>query len=99
MSEHEGFGVPLVEAMWFDVPVLAFRSAAVPETLGSAAMLFAAKGELHEIAGLAHLLVTDTELRQKIIAVQRERRDAFLPKVIEAALIRAMSGLTTKSTP
>src|SRR5207248_2381329 len=29
MSEHEGFCVPLVEAMWFDIPVLAFRSSAV----------------------------------------------------------------------
>jgi glycosyltransferase involved in cell wall biosynthesis len=99
MSEHEGFCVPLVEAMWFDVPVLAFRSTAVPETLGSAAMLFAAKGELREIAGVAHLLVIDTELRQKIIAAQRKRRAAFLPKVIEADLLRTISGLRTKSTP
>lgn len=39
MSEHEGFCVPLVEAMYFGVPIVAFRSTAVPETLGSAGML------------------------------------------------------------
>src|SRR5690348_17771683 len=33
-SEHEGFCVPLLEAMAFDVPVVAFHAAAVPETLG-----------------------------------------------------------------
>ena len=36
MSEHEGFGVPLLEAMAAQVPVLAYAAAAVPETLGSA---------------------------------------------------------------
>ena len=36
MSEHEGFGVPLIEAMAAELPVLAFGAAAVPETLGGA---------------------------------------------------------------
>ena len=37
MSEHEGFCVPLVEAMATDVPVLAYAAGAVPETLGGPA--------------------------------------------------------------
>lgn len=36
LSEHEGFGVPLVESMQFGLPVIAHREAAVPETLGEA---------------------------------------------------------------
>jgi glycosyltransferase involved in cell wall biosynthesis len=36
LSEHEGFCVPLVEAMAAGVPVLAYSAAAVPDTLGGA---------------------------------------------------------------
>ena len=44
LSEHEGFCVPLVEAMAMDVPVLAYARAAVPETLGGAGVSFRAEG-------------------------------------------------------
>lgn len=39
MSEHEGFGVPIVESMFFDLPVYAHAAAAVPEVLGSGQFL------------------------------------------------------------
>lgn len=39
LSEHEGFCIPLLEAMSFDVPILACDAAAVPETLGDAGVL------------------------------------------------------------
>ena len=44
LSEHEGFCVPLVEAMAADLPVLAYGAAAVPETLGGAGICFNAEG-------------------------------------------------------
>src|SRR5262249_49914937 len=43
MSEHEGFGVPLVEAMAADVPVMAYAAAAVPETMDGSGVLFCEK--------------------------------------------------------
>ena len=79
MSEHEGFCVPLIEAMWFDVPVLAFRSSAVPETLGEAAFMFGNKNSFTESAALAYLIAHDSALREKIIKAQRECRLKFLP--------------------
>ncbi|MEY2497397.1 MAG: hypothetical protein QOD12_953, partial [Verrucomicrobiota bacterium] len=79
MSEHEGFCVPLIEAMWFNVPVLAFKSSAVPETLGDAALTFLDKSDSRVPAALARLLVTDASLREKMIRAQRERRHAFVP--------------------
>ena len=43
LSEHEGFCVPLVEAMATDVPILAYGAGAVPETLGGAGVTFSPK--------------------------------------------------------
>ncbi len=81
MSEHEGFGIPLVEAMRFDLPVIAYASAAVPETMGGAGILLREK-RLAGVAALAHLLRTDTTLREQVLARQRERVRAFQPHLI-----------------
>jgi len=82
MSEHEGFCVPLIEAMWFEVPVLAFRSSAIPETLGDAAIMFNDKSDFKTLAALARVLVTDEDLRGQVITAQRRQRRAFLPSQI-----------------
>lgn len=86
MSEHEGFGVPLIEAMWFDVPVLAFKSSAIPETLQDAGLMFTAKCRPYETAALARLLTRDDDLREKVIAAQRQRRACFLPSAVKPEL-------------
>jgi glycosyltransferase involved in cell wall biosynthesis len=86
MSEHEGFCVPAVEAMWFDIPVLAYKSTALPETLGEAGVMFTTKDDLVQIAALAKLLVRERELRTKVLAAQRRRRNNFLPEVVWAQL-------------
>ena len=80
MTEHEGFCVPLVEAMWFDVPIVAFRSSAVPETLGKAGLMFTDKDDIDEIAALVSIVVTDERLRRAVIDAQRMRRLDFLPE-------------------
>jgi glycosyltransferase involved in cell wall biosynthesis len=87
MSEHEGFCVPLVEAMWFDVPVLAYNSSAVPETLAAAGILFNDKSQPRQLAALAHVLVTDLALRRKIQNAQRRQRLSFLPDEVRPILI------------
>jgi glycosyltransferase involved in cell wall biosynthesis len=95
MSEHEGFGVPLIEAMWFDIPVFAYKSSAVPETLGEGGLLFIDKEKVDELAAAAHLLLHDAELRRRILAGQQQRRNAFLPEAIKPqldALVREMNG-------
>lgn len=86
MSEHEGFGVPLVEAMWFDIPVLAYKSSAVPETLGEAGILLTSKDNRLQVAALAKLLVKEQALRSKVINAQRRRRESFTQKVVYASL-------------
>ncbi len=81
LSEHEGFCVPLLEAMHHGVPVLAYAAGAVPETLGGAGVLVKEK-DIPLIAELARLLVTDQGLRARIIARQRERLNDYSPEVV-----------------
>ena len=87
MSEHEGFGVPLVEAMLMDVPVLARRAAAVPFTLGEAGVTFDTR-EIAPVAEMAWRLATDQALRAALLAGQRERLQRFAPAAVEADLRR-----------
>jgi glycosyltransferase involved in cell wall biosynthesis len=86
MSEHEGFCVPLVEAMWHDVPVLAYKSSAVTGTLGAGGLLFTHKENVSELAVVAWLLTRDAGLRDKVIAAQRQRRRFCSPAAIAVEL-------------
>lgn len=72
LSEHEGFCVPLIEAMAMDVPVLAYGAGAVPETLGGAGVCFAPK-DLEQAAELLGALIYDEPFRSQVIAGQRAR--------------------------
>ena len=76
LSEHEGFCVHLLEAMSADVPVLAYASTAVPDTLGGAGLQFAPK-DLEFAAELLGELTYDDPLRARVIDGQRERIRAF----------------------
>jgi L-malate glycosyltransferase len=76
LSEHEGFCVPLLEAMAADVPVLAYAAAAVPDTLGGAGVQFAPKN-LEYAAELLGALTFDDDLRARVIAGQRRRLADF----------------------
>src|SRR5436309_1977542 len=66
MSEHEGFCVPLVEAMAADVPILAYASTAVPDTLGGAGVQFYPK-DLEHAAELLGSVALDDGFRADVI--------------------------------
>ncbi|PYS91964.1 MAG: group 1 glycosyl transferase [Acidobacteria bacterium] len=93
-SEHEGFGAPLVEAMWFDVPVLALNITAVPETLATAGMLFAPDEELSSVAARAYQLTHEKDARRAVIAAQRARRLDFTSAAVQPILARLVERLT-----
>ncbi len=76
LSEHEGFCVPLLEAMAADVPVLAYASTAVPDTLGGAGVSFTPK-DLEFAAEMLGELAYNETLRSEIIAGQRRRLADF----------------------
>jgi len=89
LSEHEGFCVPLIEAMAADVPVLAYAAGAVPETLGGAGVLFQPK-DLELAAEMLGTLVYDRPIRDRVLEGQRRRLQDFSPARIEASLMRAL---------
>jgi glycosyltransferase involved in cell wall biosynthesis len=90
LSEHEGFCVPLLEAMAADVPVLAYSSTAVPDTLGGAGVQFAPK-DLEHAAELLGELAYNNDLRSQVITGQRARLADFGDARIRQELERLTS--------
>jgi len=85
MSEHEGFCVPLLEAMHFRVPIVAFAAGAVPETLGGAGLLVREK-RFAEVAELMRLAATDGQVRARLLAAGAARLADFAPERVERDL-------------
>ncbi len=90
LSEHEGFCVPLLEAMAADVPVLAYSSTAVPDTLGGAGVQFAPK-DLELAAELLGELAYNHRLRARVIDGQRVRLASFGDARLNDDLTRLLS--------
>lgn len=76
MSEHEGFCLPLIEAMHFGLPVVAFAAGAVPDTLGSGGVLVHEKRHA-EIGHLLAEISSSAELRERLVRSGRERVEYF----------------------
>jgi glycosyltransferase involved in cell wall biosynthesis len=83
LSEHEGFCVPLVEAMHFSVPVMAYLASGVPGTLGAAGLQIKQKNYAVMAETLGHLLRQPT-LRNQIVNGQTRRLAAFERPQLEA---------------
>ncbi len=89
MSEHEGFGVPLVEAMATDLPVLAFGAAAVPETLGGRGLVFDEK-HFAALAEVVMRLQHEPRERDALVDGQRARLADFSLDATQAQLAHAL---------
>lgn len=71
MSEHEGFCIPLVEAMHFEVPVIAYAAAAVPDTMDGAGVVLESKSP-RLVAMWMDQLITNTAIRKEIVEKQNQ---------------------------
>lgn len=94
MSEHEGFGKPLIEAMVARLPVVAFAAAAVPETMGEAGILFAKK----EFALLAELIAylhqpQNRPFVERLIDRQVARAADFTPAAVKKQFFAALGSV------
>jgi glycosyltransferase involved in cell wall biosynthesis len=93
LSEHEGVCVPLLEAMAFDVPVMARAYAAIPETLDGAGLLLPAEDDPLLLAEAMARLLEDKELRADLVAAGRQRLGDFDPEVARATFLEHLAGV------
>ena len=92
MSEEECFGMALVEAMFYQVPVLAYESGAVAETLGGSGVLLPTK-QPGEIAGVLDIVIKNPVTKGQIIAGQQRRVESLIESRPRRELIRVLESL------
>jgi hypothetical protein len=104
-SLHEGFGVPLIEAMACGVPVVASRSGAMPWVVGEAGLLFE-PGESKDLAAQIQTLLQDANLRQTFVerGLERvqdfglEQYEAGLADIVDSAMVYTLPRASSEPT-
>jgi glycosyltransferase involved in cell wall biosynthesis len=92
-SEHEGFCVPLVEAMSLKLPITAFASSAIPETLGDAGIVWTERNPLL-MAESIDLFLRDSTVRNALgLRGLRRYESMFTNRKIEESFLAAMDML------
>ena len=86
-SEHEGFCVPLIEAFYKRVPVVALAAAAVPATMDGGGVLYTDADPRH-VAALMHGVLSDGAVADRIVDAQ----DAALARLRAQAFDRMVVG-------
>jgi len=91
LSEHEGFCVPVLEAMELGVPVVAYAAAAVPETLGGTGVLLGDKDPL-TVAEAVEKVVRPGPARDHLVSAGRDRAAMFSLANTSKALLAGLEG-------
>lgn len=76
LSDHEGFGFPIIEAMRHDLPVIAYSQTAITETVGNAGILLARKDPIFTASAVS-LIETNTKLRNEILSNSKVRLEKY----------------------
>ena len=76
VSLFEGFGVPLLEAMWTETPILTSMSSSMPEVAGEAGLLVDPQSEESIVGGLVKL-DQEPDLRKKLVEKGRQQRQKY----------------------
>ncbi len=91
-SEHEGFCVPLMEAFFKRVPVVAFAATAVPATMDGGGVLYDTK-DPHEIARLIGAIVDDPRIEEAVLESQDAALDRLHGRDFSATLLRFVDAM------
>lgn len=86
MSEHEGFCVPLIEAMFFKTPILAYSSSAIPYTMDGAGILLNKKQPDID-AGIIDKVIKSEYLYRSIVEKQTQRLEKLSYKVVRKQIV------------
>ena len=90
LSDHEGFCIPLLEAMRNDLPIVANATTAIPDTLGDAGILLHDKTP-DAVAAALERVVHDAALRKRLIELGHQRLKSFSEERVHAALMAALA--------
>lgn len=77
MSEHEGFCIPLIEAMSYEIPVVAYNATAVPDTMGNAGVILNSKDPQYVCEKIDRIF-EDESYRQELIECQNRHVDSYI---------------------
>ena len=94
LSDHEGFCVPLLEAMHNDLPVVAYASSAVPETLGAGGICLSTK-EPARVAAAVHRVLSDAAVRDALTAAGHRQLATFDLAVTRQRMLDALAPLVS----
>jgi glycosyltransferase involved in cell wall biosynthesis len=94
-SEHEGFCVPLVEAFYKQVPVLAYAATAVPATMDGAGVLYEDRDPGH-VAALIDAIVSNAALQDLIVDGQSGAVDRLRSKDFGGTLLAFVEAILSK---
>lgn len=97
LSEHEGFGVPLVEAMVMSLPIVARAAAATPFTVGDAGLLWDDADPRLYAASLARLRA-EPQLRQALVDAGHARFREVFERDVLAAQFRTALGVAVAAS-
>jgi glycosyltransferase involved in cell wall biosynthesis len=86
MSEHEGFGVPLVESYYLGLPVVAYAAGAIEETMNGGGVLVHEK-DFPKTAALLDKLHKDKIFREKIVLSQKKAFKKFSRENVSTILL------------
>lgn len=86
MSEHEGFGVPLLESFDMKIPVLAYAAGAVEETMNGGGLLLREK-DFFKAAALIDMLQRDKPFREQVITAQHEALKKYTKESVAEILL------------
>ena len=89
-SEHEGFCVPLIEAFYKRVPVLAYAATAVPATMDGGGVLYDTKDPF-DIARLMDAMLDDRRIEERVLASQDAALARLQAKDFAGTLLRFVS--------
>jgi glycosyltransferase involved in cell wall biosynthesis len=93
-SEHEGFCVPLVEAMAMKVPIVAYASTAIPETAHDAALIWDERDPFLLAQSIDFLQANETEKMALVYRGSRRYEDKFSNSAIEKQFLDRITEIT-----
>ena len=92
MSRFEGFGIPVLESLCCDTPVVTSNVSSMPEAGGDAA-LYAAPDDVDAVVAHMQHLLDDPDFRQQCIEKGRIQRMKFAPEKVAADMLAVYNEL------